>query len=106
MEIVKTVLIVLAVLVILYLLVSFFTGSSTSLTTIQPANEHQKILASTLPSNNNTSNYTYSMWMYVDDWNYRFGEKKVVLGRFDQDKNPSLYRSFKKIIIRSNIAII
>ena len=89
MDILKTVLIVLAVLVVLYLLVSFFSGSSMRLTTIQPANEHQKILASTLPNNNNTSNYTYSMWMYVDDWNYRFGEKKVVLGRYDQDKNPS-----------------
>ena len=47
MDIVKTVLIVLAVLVILYLLVSFFSGGSTRLTTIQPANEKQVIDAST-----------------------------------------------------------
>jgi len=89
-NIVKTVLIVLAVLVILYLLMNFFTSSSTSLTTLQQAaNNHQKIEASTLPSNNKTSNYTYSMWMYVDDWNYKFGTEKEVLVRKDQDHHPS-----------------
>jgi len=47
------------------------------------------ITASSLPNNNNTSNYTYSTWFYVDDWNYRFGEPKILLGRLDADKSPS-----------------
>jgi hypothetical protein len=51
--------------------------------------ERQKILASTLPSSSNSSNYTYSTWFFVNDWNYRFGEPKVLLGRMDEDKNPS-----------------
>ncbi len=89
MAIVKTVLIVLAVLVVLYLVLNFFFKSSTSLTTMQSGTEKQVIEASTLPNDNNTSNYTYSMWFYIDDWNYRFGEPKVILGRMDQDNHPS-----------------
>ena len=89
MSIVRTVLIVLAVLIVLYFILSFFFKTSTSLTTMQDGNEKQVIDASTLPNNNNTSNYTYSMWFYVDDWNYRFGEPKILLARMDQDQHPS-----------------
>jgi len=76
MEIVKTVLIILVVLVVLYLILTVFFKASTSLTTMQEGDVSQTIDASTLPNNNNTSNYTYSMWFYVQDWNYRFGEEK------------------------------
>lgn len=81
----KTVLIILIVLVVLYLILTVFFQTSTSLTTMQEGNVSQVISASTLPNNNNTSNYTYSMWFYVDDWNYRFGEEKTVLERKDED---------------------
>ena len=32
-------------------------------------------------SNANSSNFTYSIWFYIDDWNYRFGEPKVTEGQ-------------------------
>jgi len=89
MNILKTVFMVLIVLVILYVIINYFFKTSTSLTVMQAANKTQVIEASTLSNNNNTSNYTYSTWFYVDDWNYRFGEPKILLGRTDQDKLPS-----------------
>ena len=49
----------------------------------------QTIVAKTLPTNNNTSNYTYSTWIFVNDWNYRFGQDKVILQRLDKDNKPS-----------------
>jgi len=82
MEIVKTVLIILVVLVVLYLILTVFFKASTSLTTMQEGDVSQTIDASTLPNNNNTSNYTYSMWFYVQDWNYRFG---IVLGAVENN---------------------
>lgn len=85
MGIVKTVLIILICLVVLYLILTVFFKASTSLTTMQEGDVSQTIDASTLPNNNNTSNYTYSMWFYVQDWNYRFGEEKVLLERKDED---------------------
>lgn len=43
-----------------------------------------------LPPNNknNSSNYTYSIWLYVNDWNYKYGQKKVVFERIDTLGNP------------------
>jgi hypothetical protein len=37
----------------------------------------------------NASNYAYSVWFYIEDWSYRYGEPKIVLGRLDKDLNPS-----------------
>lgn len=28
-----------------------------------------------------SSNFAYSVWFYVNDWNYRYGEPKVIFGR-------------------------
>jgi hypothetical protein len=49
--------------------------SGQTMQTIQPDD-----LASS-SSSGNTSNFTYSIWFFVDDWNYRYGEPKVIFGR-------------------------
>jgi hypothetical protein len=45
--------------------------------------------ADELPGNNNSTNYTYSVWFYIRDWNYRFGENKYILSRKNADGNPA-----------------
>lgn len=43
---------------------------------------------------NTVSNeYSISLWMYIDDWNYKFGEKKNVLQRENEKRqfNPYIY---------------
>ena len=89
MALIQTVLTVVVVLIVLYFVINWLFGGSSQLTRMANGNEKQTILASTLKHNNNSSNYTYSTWFYVNDWNYRFGEPKVLLGRLDEDKNPS-----------------
>ena len=89
MALIQTVLTVVVVLIVLYFVINWLFGGSSQLTRMANGNEKQTILASTLKNNNNSSNYTYSTWFYVNDWNYRFGEPKVLLGRLDNDKNPS-----------------
>lgn len=32
-------------------------------------------------SNVASSNFAYSSWFYINDWNYRYGEPKVIFGR-------------------------
>ena len=81
MTLVATVIGVIVVLVVLYIVLSYFFKKKTKLTDLKIATEKQVILASAIPSTNNTSNYTYSAWFYVEDWNYRFGEKKTLLER-------------------------
>jgi hypothetical protein len=51
----------------------------------------QTINATSLTSSTtsgNTGNFTYSIWCYIDDWNYRYGEEKVVFGRMVSGSNP------------------
>lgn len=89
MSIVKTILIIISVLVVLYIILNVFFKKSNTLTSTQNGDEEEIISADTLTRNNNSSNYTYSTWFYVNDWNYRFGEEKTVLQRTDTDGNPS-----------------
>ena len=89
MDLIKTVLTVVVVLIVLYFLINWLFAGSTQLTRMANGNEKQTVLASTLKNNNNSSNFTYSTWFYVNDWNYRFGEPKVLLGRLDDNNNGS-----------------
>lgn len=88
MDLLQIVLIVLFIILLIYFIVWMFS-KSTQLTTMRNATDSQTVLAKTLPNNNNTANYTYSMWIFVNDWNYRFGQEKVILQRTDKDGNPS-----------------
>lgn len=87
MEILQIVLIVILIIVIIYMIMWFFS-KSTQLTRMANGNEQQIILASSLANSKNSNNYTYSTWFYINDWNYRFGEPKIILGRLDKDNNP------------------
>jgi hypothetical protein len=87
MEILQILLIVILVIVIIYVIMWFF-AKSTQLTRMANGNVQQIILASTLSNSKNSNNYTYSTWFYINDWNYRFGEPKIILGRLDKDNNP------------------
>ena len=86
---IKTIVITLIGLIILYLLFSWLFQSETKLTSMDVATKSQVIDASKLPDNN-TSNYTYSTWFYVNDWNYEFGKPKILLARINSDKTASL----------------
>ena len=63
--------IVLFILVI-YILSTLF-GSQTTLNDFNTATETITISSDTLPSGDGTNSYTYSIWVYVTDWNYRYG---------------------------------
>ena len=55
-----------------------------ALTTITDGKTMQTIKAEDLPgsdSGTTTSNFTYSIWFYIDDWNYRYGEPKLLFAR-------------------------
>jgi hypothetical protein len=81
---IKGILLIIFILVLLYIILRFVYSKSTPLslmqdgkvmTTVQPTN----LLGG--PSGANSSNFTYSVWFYVNDWNYRYGETKVIFGR-------------------------
>ena len=80
MGVMNIVIVVFILLIVIYLLVNAFSKTS-KLTKMADGKLLQTIPAKDLKNSNNSSNYTYSMWLFIDDWNYRFGDKKIVLQR-------------------------
>jgi hypothetical protein len=80
MGITQIVIVVFVLLVLLYLIIKAFSKTN-NLTKMGDGKVLQTIKANSLKNTNNSSNFTYSMWIFIDDWNYMFGNKKTVLSR-------------------------
>ena len=77
-----SILLVIIIIVLLYVALRYIFSDVNTLTGISSATIKQTIDASTLASSGaNTSNFTYSVWFYVDDWNYKYGDPKVLFAR-------------------------
>ena len=74
----KTVLIVLAILLAIYLIVWMFSAKAFKLSGMQSGQKESIIAAADMPGNG-SNNFTYSTWFYVKDWNYRYGEAKPII---------------------------
>jgi hypothetical protein len=85
---VKSIIIGVVVVLLAILVIRWLMGDSSKLDGLKDAKKVTKIKAEDLEQSN-ASNYAYSTWLYVDDWSYRYGEPKIVLGRLDSDLNPS-----------------
>ena len=70
------------VVIIIYIFYTsvFADKSKTNLVNLHNATEDLSIKASKL-SGAGSTNYTYSFWIYVNDYNINYGEKKLVLQR-------------------------
>ncbi len=77
-DLVRTVLIVLVILILLYFLIKWFSGKADKLTNLEEGTMKQVITTEDLPANN-TSNYTFSIWFFVTDWNYKYSQPKSLL---------------------------
>jgi len=74
----------IAIIVLIIMLAKYFLSDKNSLSSVQNGQNSATISASSLATNNSgasDSNFSYSVWFYVNDWNYRYGEPKVVFGR-------------------------
>ena len=85
----KTIIIAVVVILLLYIVIRMIAGKSSVIDGMKSAKDTSTISPDDLPDNNNTNDYTYSVWFYVDDWSYRYGEPKIILGRLDAKREPS-----------------
>jgi hypothetical protein len=73
--------------IIIYVLYSYFKSKNDVIMFGQrDARILKNISANDIPSSK-TFDYTYSIWFYINDWNYRYGENKVLFGREDKGGN-------------------
>lgn len=77
MSLVVTVLVVFVILAILYFIINKVTGNAVKLSAIRKAN--QKRFPGKKLKNNNSQNFTFSVWFYVDDWSVNYGKKKPLI---------------------------
>ena len=101
----RSVLIGIAVIIIIYLVYSYFSSDgSTKAPSIRNAESSHTIHGSSIPGGV-SDNYTYSIWFYVNNWNYRYGEEKMILGRHDDNKNPAPSISFAPSVNNINVKV-
>ena len=79
--------IVLLILYFVYIYV-FKDSSSTNLYSGGNAKNAKKIKATKLPGNPASVSYAYSIWIYVNSWQYRYGQEKQIFYRSASD-NPT-----------------
>ena len=83
MSALSIVLTVVIIVLVLMLLKYLFTDPTT-LQNMQSGKTATTISASSLATNGSdipSSNFSYSVWFYINNWNYRYGEQKVIFGR-------------------------
>ena len=81
--------IVLLILYFVYIYV-FKDSTSTNLYSGGNAKNAKMIKASKLPGNPASVAYTYSIWIYVNSWQYRYGQEKQIFYRSaSESPNPS-----------------
>ena len=82
---IRGILLIIVLIVLLYVVIKYLISDVNTLSNnILSGTQMQTITADKLPASGSgpqASNFTYSMWFYVQDWNYKYGELKVLYGR-------------------------
>lgn len=86
-----TIIIIIVVLVLIYLLIRYLFTDNYTLQDLQSAKITSTVSPNSLAKNSDipSSNFAYSAWFYVNDWNYRYGEQKVIFGRMSSSSGSS-----------------
>ena len=88
---IKNILLILFIILLLYIVIRYLMKDVNTLSGLVSGKTMQTIPASSLDTSNtssSTSNFCYSIWFFIDDWNYRYGEPKVIFGRMSGGKGP------------------
>jgi len=76
--------ITILIIVLLYMLMRYVFSDQNTLQGVQDGKTASTIDATSLATNDSdvpSSNFAYSVWFYINDWNYRYGQPKVIFGR-------------------------
>ena len=79
---VQNIIVGVVIVIVIYLLYIWIFGDSTRshLVSMHDAKKSLVLTGDNVP-HGSSADYTYSFWVYISNWNYRVGEKKVILAR-------------------------
>lgn len=79
-----SIVVTVVIIVFIFILLRYIMTDPYTLQDVQDGKTSSTINASDLATNGSdvpSSNFAYSIWFYINDWNYRYGEPKVIFGR-------------------------
>ena len=82
----------IVILVLVFMLLRYLMSDPNTLQDLQDGKTTSTIDATSLATNGSnvaSSNFAYSCWFYINDWNYRYGEPKVIFGRMGSPSDAS-----------------
>lgn len=84
----QTIVLTIVVVIVLYFLYLYFFGDGKDKTLVhsQDARGQSTVSPASMPTGS-SSDYTFSIWFYVNDWNYRIGQEKVIFERLATSTN-------------------
>ena len=72
----------IATIVVIYIIYrNFFASKGASVLSSQHPATSQQVVSAGKVNGANSSNYAFSIWMFIEDWGYNFGKKKMVMSR-------------------------
>jgi len=87
-----SIVITIVVIVLILMLLKYIFSDPYTLQNMQNGTTATTINASSLATNGTSvpsSNFAYSIWFYINNWNYRYGESKVIFGRMGAASSQS-----------------
>jgi hypothetical protein len=82
----RTIILLVIIIVFAIIIYNYILSDLNTLTGLNSGQMMQKINAADLGTSN-ASNFTYSIWFNIDDWNIRYGEEKIIFGRMNSLTN-------------------
>jgi len=79
-----SIVITIVVIVLIFMLLRYIFTDPYTLQGVQDGKTSSTIEPDSLATNGSdvpSSNFAYSVWFYINNWNYRYGESKVIFGR-------------------------
>ena len=87
-----TIVLTVVVVILVFMLLRYLMSDPNTLQDLQDGKTTSTIEPDSLATNGSSvasSNFAYSCWFYVNDWNYRYGEPKVIFGRMGASSDAS-----------------
>lgn len=80
------------VIVIIFMVLRYLISDKYKLTDLTDGTSLYIVKSDDLANNGTdvpSSNFAYSIWVYINNWNYRYGEEKVIFGRMGQKSSET-----------------
>ena len=103
MDIARVVGVIAAIVVVYVIYRNFFATKGGSTLTSQHPGTAQQVVSANKVRGANSANYSFSIWMFIEDWGYQYGQKKVILSRGNGDMELYLAPELNNMIFSTEL---